>query len=330
MRLLQLGATIPARPENMSVTIRNYQPEDFEAYVELVIGGPAAGKSDKAAARRWIKEQLAKPDREPQRDLFLAEEEGMLVGYVNILGSVETGRFIFEGRVRPSHRRRGIGTMLLKKAMTYSQALGARVVQIPVLDEMTGGRRLAEKEGFSVVRTYWGMELEGEIPKARFPHPFRCRHFMPGDEETLADIHNRVFGASWGFRPYSVADVSYRVQMSCCRPEGIFLATHGDAVVGYCWTRIEEEYAPQEAVSGTVWLLGVDSDYRRSGLGRALLTTAVNYLRGLGITTVGLTIDSRNHPAIAMCEGLGFTKKEAMLWCEKRLAPPPGISPFGP
>jgi mycothiol synthase len=314
----------------MSVTIRNYRPEDFEAYAELVIGETAAGKSNKSTSTRWVKEQLAKPDREPQRDLFLAEEDRRLVGYVNILGSAETGRFIFQGRVRPSHRRRGIGTRLLEEAMAYSQALGARVVQIPLLDEMTGGRQLAEKEGFSVVRVYWGMELEGEVPKARFRYPFRCRHFMPGDEQTLAGIHNRAFGSSWGFRPYSAADVSYRVQMSSCRPEGIFFATHGDAVVGYCWTRIEEEHAPQKAVSGAVWLLGVDPHYRRCGLGRALLITGVNYLRGLGITRVSLTVDSRNYPAIAMFEELGFTKKEAMLWCEKRLEPAPRISPFGP
>jgi mycothiol synthase len=314
----------------MSINIRNYRPEDLEAYVDLFIGAPTPDKSGKAASTRWIKEQLGKPDREPERDLFLAEEEGALVGYVNILGSVESGRFILEGHVHPSDRRRGIGTMLLKKAIAHSRELGATVIQIPLLDEMTSGRLLAEREGFSVVRVYWHMEIEGEVAEAPFPPRFGCRHFMPGDEETLANIHNRVFGASWGFRPYSAADVRYRVQMSCRRPEGIFLATHGDAVVGYCWTRIEEGYGSREAVSGTVWLLGVDSPYRRRGLGRALLTTAVNYLMGLGITTVGLTIDSRNLPAMAMYEGLGFRRREAVLWCEKRLAPRPGIWPFGP
>jgi len=319
-----------AGAKNLSITIRNYRPEDFEALVELVTAVPAADKSDKAASRQALKEQLSKPDREPQRDLFLAEEEGTPVGYVNILGSVESGRFILEGQVHPSQRRRGIGTMLLKRAIAHSQALGARIVQIPLLDEMTGGRLLAEKEGFSVARGYWHMELEGEVAEVPFPPQFACRHFMPGDEQTLAEIHNRVFGASWGFRPYSVADVRYRVQMSCCRPEGIFFATYGDAVVGYCWTRVEQGYGTEEAVSGTVWLLGVDSHYRRCGLGRALLATAVRYLRSLGITKVGLSVDGRNLSAIAMCEGLGFTKKEAMLWYEKRLAPPPGISPFGP
>lgn len=184
---------------------------------------PTADKSDKAASRQALKERLSKPDREPQRDLFLAEEEGSLVGYVNILGSVESGRFILEGQVHPSHRRRGIGTLLLKRAIAHSQALGARIIQIPLLDEMTGGRLLAEKEGFSVARVYWHMELEGQVEEDPFPPQFACRHFMRGDEQTLAEIHNRVFATSWGFRPYSVADVRYRGPDELLPPRGHLL-----------------------------------------------------------------------------------------------------------
>jgi GNAT superfamily N-acetyltransferase len=88
------------------------------------------------------------------------------------LGSVESGRFILEGQVHPSYRRRGVGTMLLKKAIAHSQALGARIFRIPLLDEMTGGRLLAGKEGFSVARVYWHMELEGEVMEAAFPPQF--------------------------------------------------------------------------------------------------------------------------------------------------------------
>jgi mycothiol synthase len=308
----------------MAITIRNYGPDDFEPYVELVMG---PDELDKPAYARWVKEQLGKPDRDPEHDLFLAQDEGVLVGYVNILGSVKGARLIVEGRVHPSHRRRGVGTMLLQKAIACARALGARAVQIPVLDEMTGGRQLVEKEGFSVVRTYWSMELEAEPPKVTFPHPFVCRQFIPGDEEALAAIHNRVFGSSWGFRTYSVADISYRIQMNCCRPEGIFLATHNDTVVGYCWTKVEEGYARDQSLSGGVWLLGVDSLHRRCGMGRALLAAAVNYLRGLGITPVRLTVDSRNDVAIAMFQRLGFKKREAMLWYERQLAER-GIAPL--
>jgi mycothiol synthase len=308
----------------MAISIRNYGPDDFDRYVELVMGPDELAKP---ASTRWVKEQLGKPDRDPERDVFLAEDEGVLVGYVNILGSVKGARLIVEGRVDPSHRHRGVGTMLLQKAIASARTLGARAIQIPVLDEMTGGRQVVEKEGFSVVRTYWSMELEAEPAKVTFPRPFVCREFMPGDEEALAAIHNRVFGSSWGFRTYSVADVSYRIQMDCCRPEGIFLATDNDTVVGYCWTKVEEGYARDQSLSGSVWLLGVDGVHRRRGLGQALLTTGIYYLRGLGITPVRLTVDSRNDVAIAMFQRLGFRKREGMLWYERQLAQR-GIAPL--
>jgi ribosomal protein S18 acetylase RimI-like enzyme len=56
-----------------------------------------------------------------------------------------------------------------------------------------------------------------------------------------------------------------------------------------------------------VWGMYVAPEHRRNGAGRSLLEQALKYaLQDLGVRTVNLGVNTRNRPAIALYEAMGF------------------------
>jgi mycothiol synthase len=66
-------------------------------------------------------------------------------------------------------------------------------------------------------------------------------------------------------------------------------------------------------------MLGVDPDYRGSGLGRKLLLAGLSYLKRKGLQIAELTVDSENKVACALYKSMGFKPWTSSLWYEKRL-----------
>lgn len=300
--------------------IRSFSSSDVSAYVDLINSADEVDKLGKATSAQHVREWLGQPNRYPERDLFLAELAGTLVGYVEVCRELEIGRVILEGAVHPAHRGRGIGAGLLEAALSHSQELGARLVHIPIPERMAAARRLAEGRGLAIVRRHWQMQLgsQAEIPQMNLPPGFGCRHFLAGDEDRLTALQNLAFAQSWGFRPNSVAEIGYRVGMSSCCDEGILFISEGDKAVAYCWTRRDECIGSRQG-TGHIWMMGVDPQYQGYGLGRAALLAGIDSLRRRGLKTIELAVDSQNLAARQLYESVGFERKGVILWYQRAL-----------
>ena len=66
-------------------------------------------------------------------------------------------------------------------------------------------------------------------------------------------------------------------------------------------------------------MIGVDPDYRNTGIGRELLLAGLSYLKSQGLEVAQLTVDSENWVARALYRSLGFEVCHTSLWYEKRL-----------
>jgi len=300
------------------VIIRNFRPPDLVAYVQLVNGIDEVDGLGKATSVEHMKERLGQPSYHPGEDLFLAELDGLLVGYADMVRELEIGRVILDGAVHPAHRSRGAGSRLLEIAINHSRKLGAKVVQIPIAQGMQAGEHLVRKKGFRLVRRHWQMSLtEYGGGALQIPHGFELRHFLPGDEESLCALQNLAFAGSWGFRPNTVADICHLVNTSCCHPEGILFISEGQRKVSYCLTMDH----PTEKEKGYIRMMGVDPGYRGRGLGRAILVAGIEYLRKRGMKEIELWVDSRNSSAKRLYYSAGFKRKSTTLWYQKRLSP---------
>ncbi len=95
--------------------------------------------------------------------------------------------------------------------------------------------------------------------------------------------------------------------------EAFFVAEVGDKIVGYVMTRVE--YGPGYTVPGIMVKRGhiisiaVLPEYRRRGIGTALMKAAMDALRKVyGCREVYLEVRVSNMPAIKLYEKLGFRK----------------------
>lgn len=105
----------------------------------------------------------------------------------------------------------------------------------------------------------------------------------------LAGIEKACFHAPW-------SESMLREELG----KGLFLVAERDGqAVGYvgCQTVLDEGYITNVAVS---------PDYRRQGIGRALIAALVSRARAQDLAFVTLEARASNAPAIALYEGAGF------------------------
>ncbi len=106
----------------------------------------------------WYLDHLQSQCAKHDGTLFVAEVDGEVVGFVNVLARVASTdidedaynyAYISDVAVRESHRGQGIGTALLAAAETYARDHGARWLRIDVLAAKEDAARLYRRTGFA-------------------------------------------------------------------------------------------------------------------------------------------------------------------------------------
>ncbi len=121
------------------VTIRNFRQEDITAYVQLVNYIDKVDGLSKATSLEEFKHRIEQPGYHFEEDLFVAEMDGLMVGYAAMERELEIGRVILNVAVHPKHRGRGMGSNLLEIAANHSYDLGSEVLQIPIAQGLHTG-----------------------------------------------------------------------------------------------------------------------------------------------------------------------------------------------
>ena len=259
----------------------------------------AAGESD---GRTAVSEQGRLALRGPRpgvRHLLQRDGGTELVGYaqVDAAGTAELA-------VDPAQRRQGHGRALAEAAVeagaTAAWAHGGH----------PGARRLAEELGFELVRELRQMRrpLPAEDTGIALPEGVELRTFRPGaDDDAWLALNAAAFAHHPEQGGWTSRDLADRLAEPWFDPAGFFLATRGDELVGFHWTKVEGDM-------GEVYVVGVSPSEQGNGLGRALTAVGLRYLghdRGLG--TVLLYVDADNPAAVRVYEKLGFTVYEVDL-----------------
>jgi len=303
-----------------SYVIRNYHPADFDKYVLLCREsnelGPSGHPVSPGIAATW----LEWPYYSPEKDLFLVESDGEIIGGLDLRTEPDINRVILRCWVKPQHRRKGLGKQIFSKALSRVKELGVRYIHVNIPEENKAARIMLNKSGFKPVRSYLDMKIDlsnidgTEADKAASD----CRCFKPGEEAKLTHLQNRAFAGLWGYNPNTVEEITYRTNLGNCSPEDVVLAYDGDEVVGYCWTEIK--YEGEAAIGkgkGRIFMIGVDPDCRGRGVGKRVLLAGLAHLKGKGLRVAELTVDSENKAAYTLYLSVGFEVRTSSLWYEK-------------
>jgi hypothetical protein len=128
------------------------------------------------------------------------------------------------------------------------------------------------------------------------------RPYEARDEEKLIRLWEQVFpNAPAHNRPCNDIALKLKVQ-----PELLFVATQANQIIG-------SAMAGFDGHRGWVYYVAVHHDYRRKGIGTALMKQVESALKAIGCPKLNLQIRADNHQVQAFYESLGY-------WVEERIS----------
>jgi mycothiol synthase len=295
-------------------TIRAPRQDEAQAVTGLVI---ACDIHDLGAPDFELDDLLTDwnmPGFDLARDAVVVEEDGELAAYAAFIRNDYVDVYVI-----PEHRELGLGVKLLdwaeRRAVERAGA-GAVLGQV-VTSTNEGARRLLEERGYRPVRTYWrmSMALEERSPPPAWPEGVNVRTFdQERDTRAVFALVQEAFGDNERHNAESFEEwQAFMIDREAFEPGLWFIAESQGEIVGCV-------LCPDYQDEGWVRQLAVSRDWRRRGLGTALLRQAMSEFSRRGRRELGLVVDSWNRTgAKELYERAGMTVAREHVRYEKTL-----------
>ncbi|WP_200210791.1 mycothiol synthase [Micromonospora coerulea] len=254
--------------------------------------------------------RLREPEA-PAVHLTARATDGTLTGYAHLDTTNPATGIGVELAVHPTFRRRGTGRALARGVL----AAAAGPLRAWAHGDHPSAAALAVDLGFTRARVLWQLRrpLTTALPEVRLPDGVELRAFQPGtDDDAWLTLNNQAFAAHPEQGRWTEADLRVRLAEPWFDPAGFLLAVQSATgrLLGFHWTKVHER--PGSARIGEVYVIGVDPAVHGGGLGKALTTAGLAYLRDRrGLDRVMLYVDESNAGAVRLYERLGFARWSA-------------------
>lgn len=269
-----------------SILVRSVREDEVEATAEVLNEHSRRlyGTADTTPAE--LREDWSAPEVDFPDNVLVAEVEGRLVGYADVIPHGETAWLDVRGTDSRSYEP------LLDAIARRADTLGRDHVRgwAPEIDRDL--QEAYDRAGFRPFRHSFRMEIElgGDLSPPEWPDGFSVRPFRKGDERAAWEVQQDSFADTWGFTPDPFETWAHWNLGEYFQPAHWFFVEAGDEVAAIALCRQSES----EPGLGWVNILGVRPAYRRLGLAIALLQHVFEHFAGLGLKTVGLDVDAEN------------------------------------
>jgi len=143
-------------------------------------------------------------------------------------------------------------------------------------------------------------------PIAHLAHPYEFITFDPEVHcEAWLELNNKIFKVHPDQGNWAMKDLENRMLEPWFDPSGFFLCINNGVIVGFCWTKIHNDFVNVDPV-GELYVIGVDPDYAGKGIGKAVCTEGLIYLRKKQLKSAILYVDEDNAAGIGLYQSLGF------------------------
>jgi len=216
-------------------------------------------------------------------------ENDSLAAYAIVIPHGESAET--DGFVNPARTGLGLGSWLLRQGEKRARELGFRTVLTWCLAPDVDARRLFERSGYREARRFYRMIIEHdrEPPAAEWPEGFRVSTFEPGDGRAFHAALDEAFAEEWNFVSEQFERwAERRINVPDFDPTLWFIVREGDEIAAVL------RGDPERAGAGWVGALGVRPQWRKRGLGLALLQHAFGEFYRRGQRRVGLGVDAQN------------------------------------
>ncbi|MFJ5762326.1 GNAT family N-acetyltransferase [Neobacillus sp. NPDC093182] len=271
--------------------IKHPTVEDAQAITDLValcdiedIGEPDITLSD--VLDMWNSIQI-------ETDAWIAlsaTNEIIGYGFVEVTGANRMDTCVF---VHPQFKNQGIGSLLLAKVEERAHVLakgkdGGQKLMNQISFTNSAARNLVEARGYQFSRLYERMkiQLEEQPGQNHLPEGMTLRPFQPDqDEETLFSLYDETFRDTWGYTKKDFSTWISQKKGDGYDPSLWFLVWKDAKPAGFLMSRMQEDGL-------FIDLLGVKREYRKDGIGKALLLHTFGMAYQQNQKTILLYVDS--------------------------------------
>lgn len=318
----------------MLFEIRNYRQNDLEPIVTLHNAADTYDGTKEGTSIEETRELISSPDFHPEKNIFVVEAEGRVVGYATLRmfkGEAESS-FRTWYQVHPRQRGRGIEEQLLTRLYARAEERLANC-NSPIVDffshaNLIDRERIAilERFGLREARRFWQMVRVSldDLPAPVLPRDITARPYrIKEDDEGVNDAINAAFRDHWGHTDDPLEQWRHFVASPMFQPELTIVAenAHSREIAGVCIILVnDEENARLGVKRGWIEILGVLRPYRNHGLGTALIIAGMHNLQQAGMQQAALGADSENLTgATRLYERAGFTIAKTRVAYRKRM-----------
>ena len=242
---------------------------------------------------------------EPDRRLVLAERDGVLAGCGIADRSSFGGRAFIAVRVLEHHRRRGVGSALLRELAGYARSLGLSGVNAFVYADEPHSIAFAESYGLA--------NVDYQLEQVRTIGDEAAPVVPPGIElVSLAGRREELLDVVWpvaleGYEDLPIpGGVTYKketwLREEGTRPDGSFVAFEEGAPIGFAGLN---EHANGDA-SAEHGLTVIRRDRRGRGIGRLLKQAQLHWASQSGVVELRTWTQRGNEAMQALNRSLGY------------------------
>jgi len=250
----------------------------------------------------------------PERLLVLATVDGAVVGS-GVADRSDTGGGFVAPRVLPEHRRRGVGTALLRRLAEHVSALGLSEVRAMVDDPRSLG--FAEHVGF--------VEVDRQVEQIRAvgdePAPSAL---PPGVDVLTLDQHPQLWAACYetfgrqvlaDFAVFEPLQITAEQWSTSWAGDPMFLALFGGEVIG-CAGLDRDTDRPERGENA---LTAVRRDWRGRGVASHLKRRTLRWAAEHGVTELYTWTQAGNTSMLRLNEHLGYVRGQTSITVSRAL-----------
>jgi len=327
---MQMYSSLKEMQKDFKVRSAKMEDADIVANLFNLCSQEIIGKNDFESGE--LSAGWESPSLDLEKDTLTVFDGDTLIGYADVWGIlppyVRVNTWV---RVHPHYRKRGIGWSLnkwaesrafelTKQAEENLQTFTVSYINVQEKEAM----QLLTEFGAETVRYSWVMEAElsDEISNFDLPEEIQIRSIEPSQYKQVFLLKEEAFEDHWGHIDTTLQEgwkefETEHVQDPNYDPDLWFSATVNGEMVGMIFGNKSTPFGPDY---GWVAILGVKREWRKHGIGKALLLHFFQKIKEKGSTKVGLSVDSDNLTgATHLYESVGLHVIEQYARLEKIL-----------
>jgi mycothiol synthase len=310
-------------------SIRHYNPLlDLSSLSRMLTEIESIDRDGEDTSEEYLLASLQWPNYHPDKDVWVAELDGQLVGYAVALEQPSQNCTLYVA-VHHLQRRKGLGSQLLELIINRAREIGSKSMLVYANERNTASNLFLKKYGFVSVGSSGAMQASAtlKIPAFDFPAGFQIKKYSDVKEpRILLAALNDCYLDMWGHQHSETRTEeelrSPRFLKYYAADDILLLFDAQNKVCGICSLKPEGKKDGTGSVSDLLDAPGVLKAYRDQGYQRQLVLAGMQHLRQKDSHTHSITLEfwGESEFALNIYKELGFEMFNHLLTYHKEIA----------